>query len=197
MLSAKLRANLKRQFFSAGEMMLFAPHFAVMFGSHFEEFISSVSRELTALVSQFFQLSGREWLEIRGDSKVPIENFHRLDTANPSCNRQTHGIAQSLLSRYASMSHHFPTAAKTFHFWHSDPAARCLWQYVRLKTAKDGVETVQRHLHRVEGKIVRQHLQVNLRILVPGESNETPKARLRKNPRVYGDRRQEKCVSQA
>src|SRR6267378_3697870 len=154
-------------------MVLFAPNFAVIFGSHFEEFIPSVSRKLTALVSQLFQFGSREWLEIRGDSKVLIENFHRVDTANRSCNRQTHSIAQSLLSRYTSMSHHFPTAAQTFHSQDSDPAARCLWQYMRLKTAEGGVETIQGHLHCVEGKIVRQHLQVNLRILVSGESNET------------------------
>jgi hypothetical protein len=57
-------------------MVVFAPNFAVIFGSHFKEFIPSVSRELMALVSQLFQFGGREWLEIRGDSKVLIENFH-------------------------------------------------------------------------------------------------------------------------
>src|ERR1039458_3850815 len=154
-------------------MVLFAPNVAVIFGSHFEEFIPSVSRKLTALVSQLFQFGSRERLEIRGDSKGLFKNFHRVDTANRSCDRQTHGIAQSLLSRDASMSHHFPAAAQTFHSQNSDPAARCLWQYMRLKTAKGGVETIQGHLHCVEGKIVRQHPQVNLRILVPGESNET------------------------
>ena len=61
-------ADLKRQFFSAGEMVLFAPDFAVIFGSHFEEFIPSVSRKLTALVSQLFRFGSREWFEIRGDS---------------------------------------------------------------------------------------------------------------------------------
>jgi hypothetical protein len=75
------------------------------------------------LVSQLFQLGSREWLEIRGDSKVLIENFHRVDTANRSCNRQTHGIPQSLLSRYTSVSHHFPTAPQTLHSQDSDPAA--------------------------------------------------------------------------
>jgi len=74
-------------------MVLFAPNFAVIFGSHFEEFIASVSRKLTALASQLFQFGSREWLEMRGDSKVLTENFHRVDTANRSCNRQTHGIA--------------------------------------------------------------------------------------------------------
>src|SRR5258708_29693753 len=159
-------------------MVVFGPKFAVIFGGHFEEFIPPVSRKQTALVSQLFQFASREWLEIRGDGKVLIKNFHRVDTANRSCNRQTHGIAQSLLNRYTSVSHHFPTAAQTFHTQDSDPAARCLWQYMRLKTAKGGVETIQGHLHCVERKIVRQHLQVNLRILVPGESHETSLALL-------------------
>ena len=96
-------------------MVLFVPNFTVIFGSHFEEFIPSVSRELTALVSQLCQFGCRHRLEIYGDSKVLIENLYRVDTANRSCNRQTHGIAQSLLSSYTSVSHHFPTAAQTFH----------------------------------------------------------------------------------
>src|SRR6267154_3408348 len=168
-------------------MVLFAPNFAVIFGSHFEEFIPSVSRELTALVSQLFQFGSREWLEIRGDGKVLIKNFHRVDTADGSCNRQTHGIAQSLLSRYTSVSHHFPTAAQTFHSQDSNPAARCLWQYMRLKTAKGRVETIQGHLHCVEGKIVCEHLQVNLRILVPCESNETNLAPVRNQQGVWSE----------
>jgi len=69
-------------------MVLFAPNFAVILGSHFEEFIPSVSRKLTALVPQLFQFGSRQRLEIRGDSKVLIENFHRVDTADRSCNRQ-------------------------------------------------------------------------------------------------------------
>src|SRR6266853_4211997 len=168
-------------------MVLFAPNFAVIFGRHFEEFIPSISRELTALVPQLFQFGSRESLEIRGHSKVLIQNFDRIDTANRSCNRQTHGIAQSLLRRYASVSHHFPTAAQTLHSQDSDPAARCFWQYMRLKTAKCGVETIQRHLHCVEGKIVRQHLQVNLRILVPGESNETSLEKPSREPATNRD----------
>jgi hypothetical protein len=76
-------------------MVLFAPNFAVIFGSHFEEFISSVSGKLTALVSQLFQFSSGEWLDIRSDSKVLIENFHRVDTANRSCNRQPRGYDQN------------------------------------------------------------------------------------------------------
>src|ERR1700751_565959 len=154
-------------------MVLFAPDFAVIFGSHFEEFITAVSRELTALVSQRFQFGSCEWLEIRCDSKVLIENFHRVDTANRSRNRQTHGIAQPLLGCYTSVSHHFPTTAQTLHSQDSDATARCLGQYMRLKTAKGRIETVERHLHCVEGKIVRQHLQMNLRILVAGKSYET------------------------
>jgi hypothetical protein len=50
-------------------MVLFAPRFAIVFGSHFEEFEASVARQLTALFSHLFQFDSREWLEIRGDSK--------------------------------------------------------------------------------------------------------------------------------
>src|SRR5260370_7941838 len=102
-------------------MVLFAPNFAVILGSHFEEFIPSVSRKLTALVPQLFQFGSGERLEIRGDSKVLIENFHRVDTADRSCNRQTHGIAQSLLSRYPSIPPHFPPPPHPFHSHNPDP----------------------------------------------------------------------------
>src|SRR6267143_7172529 len=110
-------------------MVLFAPNFAVILGSHFEEFIPSVSRKLTALVPQLFQFGSRERLEIRGDSEVLIENFHRVDTANRSCNRQTHGIAQSLLSRYTSVSHHFPTAAQSERQHLNTCPSQCFFPY--------------------------------------------------------------------
>jgi hypothetical protein len=77
-------------------MVLFTPNFAVIFGSHFEEFIASVSCKLTALVSQLLHFGSRQWLEIRSDGQVLIENFHRVDAADRSGDRQTHGIAQSL-----------------------------------------------------------------------------------------------------
>ena len=77
-----------------------------------------------------------------------------------------------MFGRDASVPHHFSTPSQAFHSEHCDSATRGFRHDLGFKTAESGVEAVQRHLHSVEGKIVLQHFQVNLRIFVPGKSDE-------------------------
>jgi hypothetical protein len=44
---------------------------------------------------------------------------------------------------------------------------------LRLKTAESGIESVQRHLHSVEGETRFQHAQMHSGILVPRKSEES------------------------
>src|SRR4029078_7535227 len=64
-----------------------------------------------------------------------------------------------------------PAAAEALHADGGDVPACQFGQHARLEAPEPGVEAVERQLARIEGKVERQHPEVNLRILVPREAD--------------------------
>ena len=71
------------------------------------------------------------------------------------------------------MTHEFTAAAHAFHSQGRDTATVQLGQDVLLKAAKLRIQTVQRHLYRVERESVGEHFQVDGRVFVSREPDET------------------------
>ena len=87
--------------------------------------------------------------------------------------RQTHGIAESFLRGYDATLHRLTVAADRLHSECRNATLAELRQHLIFETVKVGVENVEGHLHGVEWETDIQHLQVDLRVLVAGESDET------------------------
>src|SRR5438552_12811020 len=71
------------------------------------------------------------------------------------------------------MQDRLAVAAEALHSEGGDATPLELGQHLLLEAAIGAVETVERHLHGVERKAVRQHLEVDRRMLVAGESDES------------------------
>ena len=111
-------------------------------------------------------------MEIHSDSQILIEDLHAVYAADRGGYWQAYGIAESLFRSDCAVAYEFAAASQTFHAEGSDTAPGGLRQDVSFETAEGSVATVERHLYGIEGKIVRQHLQVDLGIFVAGESNK-------------------------
>ena len=70
------------------------------------------------------------------------------------------------------MSDDLAAAAHALHAKHGDSARFAPPATLGFEAAEGGVETIQRHLHGVERKVVREHSQMNAGILVTCESDE-------------------------
>ena len=66
----------------------------------------------------------------------------------------------------------FGVAAEDFMPKCGDPTLIQDRQYLLLKTPIGAVKHIQRHLAGVKGKVACQHLEMNLRVFVAGESDE-------------------------
>ncbi len=99
---------------------------------------------------------------------------------------QAHGIAQALLGSDGAVANEFAAASQTFHAERGDTATVRFGQDVSFKAAEGRVAAIERHLHGIEGKIVRQHFQMDFGIFVAGESDEADFALLLGGEQGFG-----------
>lgn len=163
--------DLGRELFRRGEMVLFAAHVAVVFHRSFEELVAAVGGPLVDAIFEGAPLGLGHGLEIAGDGEVLLEDFERIHAADGGRDGEAHGVTQAFFDSHGSMRDHFARAAETFHAEDGDAAAIGLRQDALLEAAVAGVEGVEGHLHRVEGKIVAEHFEMDGRIFVAGEAN--------------------------
>ena len=76
------------------------------------------------------------------------------------------------------MADHFTAATETLHAQYGAALLQALGENSPFEASECPVETVQRHLNCIEGKIVREHPEMDGWILVSGESNIPDFARL-------------------
>src|SRR5208337_4444687 len=82
--------TLERQLLRRGEVVLFAAYLAVILGCHLKEFEAAIGSKKTALVAQSLHLGGGEWFKVDRDLQVLIEDLHRVDASDRSCDRKAH-----------------------------------------------------------------------------------------------------------
>jgi len=111
--------------------------------------------------------------------QVLTQHLERVDTRHSGADRQAHGVTERLSHPFCARLDGATVAPQALHTNRRDPAPRELGQHAGLKTSKVPVEAVERELTRVERIVERQHAEMDLRILVSGE---TDKSRLALRP---------------
>jgi hypothetical protein len=164
--------GLDGELLDCGEVVLFAADFTVVFGGHLEEFEAAIAGEEAALIAERLHFVGREWLEIHGNFQVLIEDLHGVDAADGGGDGQAHGVVETLFGGDGAVANELAAASETFHSKGGDAATGSFRQDLSLETSEGSIAAVERHLHGVEGKIVREHLQMDFGIFVAGESDE-------------------------
>src|SRR5581483_3364659 len=141
-----------------------------------EQFVPPVSSLLPhpAQQSCFFEI--RHGPEVPRNGNILPEIFHRPDSHHERRHGKAQGIPQALLGCDGCRRGYPATrraASQTLHPDHADVVSQANRHDLSLKAAIVRVHHIYRHLRRVPGVILAEHLQVDPGILVPGEANET------------------------
>jgi hypothetical protein len=77
--------SLERELLYGWEVVLFAPHFAIVFGGHLEQFQMAVRRHTPTLIAQPLHFGSVKSLEVNRDPEILIEDLHAIDATNGGC----------------------------------------------------------------------------------------------------------------
>jgi len=168
----------KRELFRRRITVLLAAHPAVVLLGRFVQLEVPVRGKGPAALAERMHFLGRHRLEAARDCQILAQYIEGFHAANRGRDGQAHGVAQRFLRAHDAVQDRLAVAAQTLHAQRGDAAALELWQYLLLEAPIGPVKTVERHLHRIKRIIVRQHFEMNRRVLVAGEADETDLALL-------------------
>src|ERR1700676_1023130 len=115
-------------------------------------------------------------LKTAGGTKSLLKNWHRIAASDDDTGGKTHCVLQTLdrCNRLASENN---LIAHRFHAENSDALLAQHRQDLLFKTVEVSVHHIERHLNGIEPEAVLggggQHLQMDLRTLVPCEADKT------------------------
>ena len=118
--------------------------------------------------------------EALGDLQVLLEDIHVAEAGDGRRDGQRHGVVQHLLRGEDALLDRLAVAADGLHAEHRDAALVEHGKDLLLEAelVEVGIEGVQRHLHGVEGEAGVEHGEMDLGVLVAGESDEADLALL-------------------
>lgn len=122
---------------------------------------AAVGRFGLASLSQRLHFVHVEGLESARGGEILLQDLGCFHAADCDGYREAHRIAQPFLGRDLALANHFAAASETLHSERSEALPARLRQHPSFEAAKTRVETVERHLHCIERKIMREHPQVN------------------------------------
>jgi hypothetical protein len=152
--------------------VLLTPEIAIVFFGGFEQFPTAIGGVETTAIAQALHFGVAQRFEAARDLKILLQHPQRVHATDRRRYWQAHGIAKRFSGSHRAVPHHLSAAAHALHAEHRRTATIQLRKHLLLKAAKIRIEAVQGHLHRVEGKALRQHFEMYGRILVACKANE-------------------------
>src|ERR1700733_2408296 len=77
--------SLERELLYGREVVLFAPHFAIVFSGHLEQFQMAICGRSPTLIAQPLHFGSVKRLEVNRDPEILIEDLHAIDATNGGC----------------------------------------------------------------------------------------------------------------
>jgi hypothetical protein len=114
----------------------------------------------------------RHGLQSPGQPEVLLQHAQGVDPADRGGDGEAHRVAERLGGGHRALLY-AGAVAEALHADDADPAADQHGEHPGLEAPEAGVEAVQRELDGVEREAAGEHVEMDGRVLVPGEADET------------------------
>src|SRR5215472_11007350 len=157
---------------SLQQAVLFAPNTTVVAIGGLEELEPTIQRITCDACAQVVHFGRGHGCEVARDFEILLEDLPRIDAAYERSDRKTQHVSQGFFGGDDPLLDGLCVPAHAFHSERRDAPLVQDWQNFLFKTPVRSVEHVQRQLTGVEGKVLVQHLEMNLGMFVARESNK-------------------------